>query len=364
MTYGDAWATVGWTTWEPEPTMRPLSIQKFTADVIFNETGATREYWDRDVDIMEVRKYKSKVESTTIDKYGKLDVQEHPTFYTGGSPISHDIIIHFSMKVTTNDGKVATYKVQKVDNTKKKIRFFIKNQDRPLNIGTLKDVTIETYSRIVESIPLFFNAKYDAQLKLFQVQGELIQLNVLNGNKSNPIYLTGEDEDGNKQQMIANVKSVTINDDNSVNLQLSNKRIKAKGKAAKKAVKGFDSGEYKNVTIQIWSESESEEDAPHVIAYPCKLRKSKKQGFTILEFKKTSERAVTFNDETQTVGSISQNEYFEALKEKLEQSSDLKIICKPSNSDAISGKLYEINMLNDGWDVNVILNDVGKWISF
>jgi hypothetical protein len=340
--------------------MRQFLIQTFTADVTLNETGATREYWDRDVGFIEVRRYKSKVESTTIDKYGKVDVQEYPKFYTGGSPTSPNI--PFSMKVTTNNGKVATYKVQKVDNTKKHINFFIKNQEinTPLTIGKLDNVTIEIYSTTAEPIARHFNlnANYDAQLKSLQLEPPEGQIQfVFNVNNSNPIYLTGENKDGNKQQMIANVKSVTIKDDNSVNLQLSNKRLKAKGKAAKKAVKGFDSGEYNNMTIFKWW-SKSEEDAPHVIAYPCKLRKSKKQGLAKLEFEKTSERTITFNDETQTVGSISQKKYFEDLKEKLEQSSDLKIICKPSNSDAISGKLCEINIINDVW--GVILNDVWK----
>lgn len=343
MTYTD-----GWAIWEPEPTMgMRLAIMKFKADIELNETGAGREYW---VDVMEVKSLKSKVECTTIDNYGKVDVQEYPTLFTGGSP---DPGI-FSMKVTTKGGKVATYKVHKVDNKKNRTIFIIRNQDRPLNIGILNNVTIEIYSRIekpFEKSPLFYNANYDAQLRILQYPKGGILFNV---NDKKPIYVTGEDEHGNKQQMIAKVKSVTINDDKSVNLKLSNKTLKAKGKAAKKAVKGFDSGEYKNMKIETWSGSESESVIPSLLEYSGKL-KNLKEDLATLEFEKTSERVMTFNDETQTVESVSQKKYFKDLKEKLEQSSDLNIICKPSNFKyAIHGKLHEITLKNDDvWEMEV-----------
>lgn len=350
--------TYGWEIWEPEPTMgMQLAIMKFEADIELNETGAGREYWDRDVDVMEVRRYKSKVESTTINKYGKVDVQEYPKFFTGGSPV----YIFFSMKVTTNDGKVATYKVQKVDNTKNRTRFIIKKlkkQDDALTTGLLNNVTIEMYSRIAkpfEKSPLLYNANYDAQLRHLTILQCSVGGIPFNVNDKKPIYFTGEDEHGNKQQMIAKVKSVTINDDKSVNLKLSNKTLKAKGKAAKKAVNGFDSGEYKNVTIQMWSGSESRSEPPTILlAYSGKLTKSK-QGLATLEFEKTSERVMIYNDETQTVESVSQKKYFKDLKEKLEQSSDLNIICKPSNfKNGIHGKLHEITLKNDDvWEMEV-----------
>jgi hypothetical protein len=131
------------------------------------------------------------------------------------------------------------------------------------------------------------------------------------------LFITGEDKNKIKKQMVAMVESVTVNDTN-VKVIFSNKDLKVKGKTAKDVVKVFSPGTYKNtkvvwmvghdMTSHIWSLSDS-----------MTLTKSIKKNVAILKINLEQEwkRVLTYHSKTQKVGSMSQQNYLNYAESNL-----------------------------------------------
>jgi hypothetical protein len=202
-----------------------------------------------------------KAETTQVDSNGDLKVRtlNFERFY-------HEIITSHNkksvkaMEVNLANGKRYVYNVIKTEMRNDKLELILKrNGNNDINSGDYINTDIKFYLASEYDVDPFTElgtATWNQSSKLMTIKRndqiyfpilQILQLQHL-ASVGKKLLITGKDDKGKTKRMVAKVKSVTVNNENTL-LELTNKGFVPLGITAKNAVDGFSTGIYNNLTI-------------------------------------------------------------------------------------------------------------------
>jgi len=199
-----------------------------------------------------------KAETTQVDSNGDLKVRtlNSERFYRE-IITSHNKKSVKAMEVNLANGKRYVYNVIKTEMRNDKLELILKrNGNNDINSGDYINTDIKFYLHASEKdfdpFTELGTATWNQSSKLMTIKRNdqiyfPIQIQHLASVGKN-LLITGKDDKGKTKRMVAKVKSVTMNNENTL-LELTNKGFVPLGTTAKNAVDGFSTGIYNNLRI-------------------------------------------------------------------------------------------------------------------